>query len=111
MRQALAHHSRSVKLAGLRAGNKLLTFDELLDLAENESQPELAHHATMYLAEHNRQEKVLKYLATKLLDDGIDKLGLIAIRAASNGNEFALVETMMANSWNENKEKSTGFYR
>jgi len=109
VRQALAHHSRSVKLAGLRAGNKLLTFDELLDLAENESQPELAHHATMYLAEHNRQEKVLKYLATKLLDDGIDKLGLIAIRAASNGNEFALVETMMANSWNENKEKSTGF--
>ena len=111
VKKALVSQHRSVRVAALRAGHQLLAATELLDMAKQSASVSVAHHATMYLAAHNKIESVLLHLAETVVQNREDAMTRTAVQAAASGNELALIEAMLEKNWREQDERSTGFIK
>ncbi|MBT7877712.1 MAG: cytochrome c, class I [Gammaproteobacteria bacterium] len=109
--KALVNDSTSIQLAAIKAGHKLLSAEELLEMATQSSDSSIVHHATMYLAASNHREDVIEYLASSLVKNDTDGMRRIAIQAAGRGNELALIDAIIEKGWGKAEEQSAGFVR
>ena len=101
VRGALEDESSRVRLAALRAGRNLLSAKNLLAQIETDSDVLVRHHALMYLADHNQDPEVIRFLAANL---DADPYKLVAVQAASVGAE---IELLSALEWSEEQETKT----
>ena len=109
--KALANDNTSIQLAAIKAGHKLLSAEELLEMATQSSDSSIVHHATMYLAASNHRDDVIEYLASSLVKNDTDGMRRIAIQAAGRGNELALIDAIIEKGWGKAEEQSAGFVR
>ena len=109
--KALANDNTSIQLAAIKAGHKLLSAEELLEMATQSSDSSIVHHATMYLAASNHRDDVIEYLASSLVKNDTDGMRRIAIQAASRSNELTLIDAIIEKGWGKAEEQSAGFVR
>jgi glucose/arabinose dehydrogenase/mono/diheme cytochrome c family protein len=109
--KALANDNTSIQLAAIKAGHKLLSAEELLEMATQSNDSSIVHHATMYLAASNHRDDVIEYLASSLVKNDTDGIRRIAIQAASRSNELRLIDAIIEKGWGKAEEQSAGFVR
>lgn len=101
----------ATRLAALRAGRDLLGVDRLLQISRS-SESSLAHHAVMYLQDHNDNPAVIAALVDITPDLHSKPLRLAGIYAAVAGNELMFAEKLLASGkFTEATDSISKFYK
>lgn len=107
----LANDDPAVRQAALTAGHQHLSDTDLLNLARQETDPVVRHHAIMYLANTASaasNPSVHSFLLSLLDEAATDSYTQIAIQAAVVNHELNFIQQMIAtNTWSAQQESST----
>ncbi len=110
VRSAIGRGDPAVRLAALRAGSGQLRRQDLLALSRGLDDPALVQQLIFALAPHNGHAGVQDALVALLLAAPDDRYRPHAIKAASAGQELALLDRLLADSaWGEALEQRTNF--
>ncbi len=94
LERALASGERDLQLAAMKAGQARLPRKTLLTLARS-PEPDVAHHATLYLYRHNGEPEVIRFLADSLALYHEDPIRLVGVQVAASGSELALIDALL----------------
>ena len=101
VRSTVGRNEPGLRTNGLRAGRPLLTETDLIQLSEDPDES-VAHHAVLYLADHNQSPAVLTRLAEVLSEFENEPMRLAAVQSALRGSELAFLDQMVgADTWTE----------
>lgn len=103
VQKALGRPEIALRTSALRAGRALLSEKELIALSR-EADETVAHHAVLYLTDHNQSDSVLKRLSEVLNEAGGDPIRAAGVQAALRGSESAFIgQLMAAQQWDEQR--------
>ncbi len=106
----VARDGTSVALAAVRAGHTELKRNDLLKLTASTNDPIVLQQLTLSLAAHNAHRDVQAHFVAQIVDSANDPFRLAAIKAASIGQEVALLEAIhKKGSWDRELESNTSF--
>jgi mono/diheme cytochrome c family protein len=109
--QALNSQHTSLRIGAMKAGRDVLTLAELLPIMASE-QPDVAHHAVMYLADYSTDPNVLSKLVEYTVSVSGDAVRLAAVYAAVAGNELQFADSLIASGqWSERLDGQTQFLK
>ncbi|MCR9278201.1 MAG: c-type cytochrome [Pseudomonadaceae bacterium] len=108
--RSLEQEDAALSLAAIRAGAELLKARDLLRLLAANDDAVIGQHLVLALATHNQRDDVLATLVARLIESEGDRFLPAAIRAASVGQESAMLTMLSAgNDWSAARESESRF--
>lgn len=108
---ALNSGHAALRIGAMKAGQSILKSADLLPLMAS-SQPDVAHHAVMYLASNSSDPDVLGKLVDYTVSASGDAVRLAGVYAAVAGNELRFAEKLITSGhWSEATDRQTQFLK